>query len=1078
MQNVINKGYILNISSNADVFARGEKYYKDGKLLSFKDNDEADGGKLVKASVEGNYKNYDVSVKLEPDGVIKTYSCTCESHNIWKGACKHVVAVLFSLIEGNTAALAPEVRQKNTRSLADSLEKFIFEDIDASFAAPLQSPAEPVRLAPCFHYDQRGEAYLTFSVGQAKMYAIKNISTFIANVKRGETVSYGSGIKFNHSRRMFGEDDVKLLDFILYEDSLYNEVSKRMDRQFQYMHNMRGNARALYLTERNMDIFFELCVNKEIEGDVDGPVTLLPTEDMPEVKLHVVHSQNESAVAAEEFNYRVVNGNRWHYFVSGSKIHRLPQADAQIIIHLLKAFAESGDSKIIFSGNEQNRFLSIIYPKLSKLGIISSVEGEAPARTADELRVRFYFDVAGRDVTGKIEFRYGETEINPFEEIETEVLRDTAEEYAVKRRLAALGFKTDENKKLYVLSENDFIYAFLNGNNAGIDSLREAGEVFISEALTNKTVKASSPSLGLRLQGSLLDIKMEDSGYSFHELYEALEAYRAKKKFYRLKDGRFLPLEGEAVSLVADLMSAMDVSRKDLRAGTLTVPAYRALYVNEILKKENGKVERNKNFQALVEQFQSNENRSFEIPKPLIKILREYQKTGFQWLKTLSRYGFGGILADDMGLGKTIQVISVFLSEKKDSIKSLVVAPTSLLYNWENEIKKFAPSLKTAVITGFPEKRKQILNSKADVYITTYDTMKRDISSYKGLSFDYLIADEAQNIKNPSTQNARAIKEIQARVKYALTGTPIENTLHELWSIFDFIMPGYLYSAHKFNRLYEYPIVKDSDASRAAKLRKQIEPFLLRRIKKNVLKELPDKTETTLLADLLPEQKKVYVANLLIAKGEFDSLVKTKTVGDNRMQILAQLTRLRQICCHPSLYVENYKGGSGKLDLTMETIQMAIESGHRVLLFSQFTTMLALLRNALNNSTFKYFYLDGSTKAQERVEMTARFNKGERDMFLISLKAGGTGINLTGADVVLHYDPWWNPSVMDQASDRAHRYGQQKAVQIFNIVAKDTIEEKIMELQEKKRNLIDSVITEGGSFVNALTEEELKELFM
>jgi len=362
--------------------------------------------------------------------------------------------------------------------------------------------------------------------------------------------------------------------------------------------------------------------------------------------------------------------------------------------------------------------------------------------------------------------------------------------------------------------------------------------------------------------------------------------------------------------------------------------------------------------------------------------------------------------------------------------------------------------------------------------------LKRDVEYYKELDFDYIIADEAQNIKNPTTQAAKSLKELKGRVRYALTGTPIENTLTELWSIFDFIMPGYLYSASKFSKLYEVPIVKYNDANAAAKLRKQISPFVLRRVKESVLKELPEKTETILQAEFLPEQKKIYQATLLETIGAFDDIIAQDAFADNRMRILAQLTRLRQICCHPSLYLEDYSGGSGKLDLAIETIQLALESGHRVLLFSQFTSMLELIKQTIDTSELvipcgkrvQYFYLDGSVKSKERMEMTERFNYGEKELFLISLKAGGAGLNLTGADVVIHYDPWWNPSVMDQASDRAHRYGQKKAVQVFNIVAKDSIEEKIMTLQDKKRGLIDSVITEGGSFINLLSEEEVRKL--
>jgi SNF2 family DNA or RNA helicase len=326
------------------------------------------------------------------------------------------------------------------------------------------------------------------------------------------------------------------------------------------------------------------------------------------------------------------------------------------------------------------------------------------------------------------------------------------------------------------------------------------------------------------------------------------------------------------------------------------------------------------------------------------------------------------------------------------------------------------------------------------------------------------------------TQNAKSVKEIKAKNRFALTGTPIENSLTELWSIFDFIMPGYLHTSHKFTRLYETPIIKNNDTERSNALRKQISPFLLRRLKKDVLTELPEKSETTLYAELLPEQKKLYLAQLLKARGDLED-PRGGSFAQKRMRILADLTQLRQICCHPGLFVDGYQEGSGKLNLALETIQMTVESGHRLLMFSQFTSMLSILRKMLDALGFSYFYLDGSTPPKDRMDMAQRFNGGENDLFLISLKAGGAGLNLVGADVVIHYDMWWNPAVMDQASDRAHRFGQKNSVQVFNLVTKDTVEEKILELHGKKKNLVDSVIMEGEQFINAMSEEEVRELF-
>jgi len=1089
----ITKGAILNISSNVDVFERGERYYRDGKLISYNAAEDTDGITNVRASVEGNYKNYDVSLKLD-GSALSGYACSCESHSIWRGACKHVVAVLFAHSEGYALMFSEEKMRHHAQSLTENLEKIIFSGIDE--ALPLQqdsnSQASLLKLAPVLNSSPKG-VFLTFTVGSGRMYVVKSISSFVKYCKNNETVSYGQGLAFSHRREMFDEISCKLIDFITREDDIYAEIGKRLSRQFQFTHHPLFNSRELFLTPRNIDEFFKIYENMSIEcvSEFGNEVKLI--DDSPQFGLEIRHISGGTVIQSQEFPHKFLHGEVSHYFLTENRFLRVSKADGQLLNSLLKTLNETPAREILFTGDGQQRFLSIILPQLMKMRVVESMSGDSPEGEVSALSAKMYFDTDGKDIIGRVEFHYGEVVIDvlvqSFQHTENTgregIFRDSVSEYALRRRLYSHGFSEDNAKGVFRLKGNDLIYFFLHGEeHSGIESLRDCAEVFISEDLQNKTIRPSAPQIGLRISGNLLKVSLEESGYNISELLEALESYRTKKKFYRLKDGRFITLDNEAVAAAAGFLDALDVSKKEARGKTLSLPAYRALYIDELTKNDSlastHALKRDENYEKLLSHFNNNEKLGFKIPKGLGTVLREYQKTGFKWLKTLAHYGFGGILADDMGLGKTLQMITLIASECRKNAPAIVIAPTSLLYNWENEIIKFAPQLKTQVISGLPEKRRELIKlQNIDIFITTYDMLKRDSEFYKETEFSFIIADEAQNIKNPATQAAKSVKELQGKVRFALTGTPIENTLTELWSIFDFIMPGYLYTAGKFSKLYETPIIKHNDRDAAAKLRKQIAPFVLRRVKKSVLKELPEKTETTLPAELTAEQKKIYQANLLEVIGVFDEIIKSDSFSDNRMRILAQLTRLRQICCHPSLFLENYNSGSGKLTLALETIQLALDSGHRVLLFSQFTQMLAIIKKELDNleKPAKYFYLDGSTKSKERVEMTERFNAGECDIFLISLKAGGTGLNLTGADVVIHYDPWWNPSVMEQAADRAHRYGQKKAVQVFNIVAKDTIEEKIMELQEKKRGLIDSVITEGGSFINLLSEEEVRKLF-
>ena len=435
--------------------------------------------------------------------------------------------------------------------------------------------------------------------------------------------------------------------------------------------------------------------------------------------------------------------------------------------------------------------------------------------------------------------------------------------------------------------------------------------------------------------------------------------------------------------------------------------------------------------------------------------------------------------------GKTIQILSVILDYVKNTEKtkaSLVVCPSSLSLNWQNEANKFANNLKTLVIKGTLTDRKRQIKEidKYDLVITSYDLLKRDIELYEKLdyNFRFVIADEAQYLKNSNTQNAKSIKKIKADTRYALTGTPIENSLAELWSIFDFIMPGYLFSYRKFKNTYEMPIIKGEDENAMQKLKMLIEPFVLRRTKKEVLKELPDKTVTVLNNEMCEEQRNLYINYLAQAKQEVAEKVKLNGYEKSKMQILAALTRLRQICCHPSLFISGYKEGSSKLEQCMEIIKEATKSGHKILLFSGYTSMFEIIEKELNNENINYLKLTGSTKVDERIKMVDEFNKNpEIQVFLISLKAGGTGLNLTGADMVIHYDPWWNLSTENQATDRAYRIGQKNNVQVYKLITKNSIEEKIYELQEKKSKLADNMLDTNTVFVNRLSREDILNLF-
>ncbi len=477
-------------------------------------------------------------------------------------------------------------------------------------------------------------------------------------------------------------------------------------------------------------------------------------------------------------------------------------------------------------------------------------------------------------------------------------------------------------------------------------------------------------------------------------------------------------------------------------------------------------------------------------------VLRPYQKIGVGWLHFLRRNGFGGILADEMGLGKTVQTLAFIESMRRAgsspltqpspregrgsrSLPYLIVCPTSLIFNWVLEAEKFTPNLKVLPITGSARAELFSQIPQHDIVITSYGLIRRDTEKYRAIEFDTVILDEAQHIKNRQTQNAQAVKAIRSQHRLVLTGTPLENSVLDLWSIFDFLMPGYLGSAQDFRERYEIPITREKSAEAQSRLARRLKPFILRRLKRDVVKDLPAKLEQVSFCELTSDQQQVYKQVLEASRKEVLDAVGAQGLARSRMVILSALLRLRQICCDLRLLkLEEVDPAtaSGKLELFAELLEEVIDGGHRVLVFSQFVSMLSLIRERFDAEGLRYCYLDGSTT--NRGEVVTRFQTDETiPVFLISLKAGGVGLNLTGADTVIHFDPWWNPAVESQATDRAHRIGQTRVVTSYKLIARDTVEEKILKLQTRKREIIETTLGGEETFAERLEWDEVQELF-
>jgi len=602
-----------------------------------------------------------------------------------------------------------------------------------------------------------------------------------------------------------------------------------------------------------------------------------------------------------------------------------------------------------------------------------------------------------------------------------------------------------------------------------------------------KSYKVSAEAIKLKAVLSLkkdtykfeFDLQALEDGVKPIPFLEVIAAVFKNKNYLKRGEGEYVRLP---VTTLLSVLKQIGQSKETSR------PLYQALPIAHVLETHGIEIEADQGFKDFIYKLRNfKELAPLDVPKSFQGSLREYQKEGFNWLAFLREYGLAGILADDMGLGKTIQALTLLLYHHKNHSQrqpSLVVAPTSVVYNWLAEAEKFTPQLTTALYLGRDRtellaKLKKDSKNKPDVIFTTYGIIRRDYETLKEFQFDYLILDEAQNIKNPESVGAQACKKLKSLHRLALSGTPVENRLRELWSIFDFLMPEFLGQIRDFTEQFERPIEAGVPEA-GQKLRKVVHPFILRRLKSQVEKELPDRTDIINVCEMEEEQRSLYLDVLDECRQKVFGEIANRGIKRSQISVLAALLRLRQVCCDPRL-LKNREGEvppSSKLAGLLEMIGEIADSGHKILVFSQFVEMLTLIRTELEREGYTYEYIDGQTPAKDRLDKVNKFNADQSiPIFLISLKAGGTGLNLTGADYVIHYDPWWNPAVENQATDRAHRIGQTRHVFNYKLITRGTVEEKILALQKKKKDLADLVIGGDESVAKELTKEDLEFLF-
>lgn len=1079
---MLTDAYIRKQAGAPEIYFRGSQYFEDGRVVrvSILHN-------VIYAEVAGS-DLYEVEIELnQSQDKLKTMYCSCPAFHNYNGACKHVIAALKAT-QDNWLSLSKGSSYNQKSSDADELLAY-FLNTDKT-AVIFHGEKTKVRLVPtyCFFtaHNKRLNT-LEFSIGTDKMYIVKNIKDLIRACESEEPIVYGKDFEFIPAEMEFDAESQALYD--LMKTAYLEELQINSWSSVAASSTLFPEAKRFYLTQTNLTKFFDLMGERPFAAKMQNESAVLKVvNDIPPLLFSVTETARgiklTLGVASKSGPLYSIDNN-FRFIYHGGIIYRIDQTVSKYLKHLMKFFG-SKSPDVYLPKSAVSDFFSAMLPAVEKIATVTVDEAIYEKIHKEPLEKFVYLDKCGAGISVRVSFKYGDVLLDPGAKVPTgeidgkTLLRDTVQENALLHAFYRHGFEWKDGK--LSLEDEEGVYYFLQQSLAEINDI---AEVFYSDdfkAIQIKKPNQISAGVKISAETDLLEISMDYGDMAPKEMVEVLMSYRMKRRYHRLRNGSFIDLDTPEFQTAAKLIDHLGFSFSDIEKRTVQLAKYQAMYLDNFAR-ENMEFTfaRSGDFKRMVRDIREPQDVEYEVPEGLVKVLREYQITGFNWLKSLARYGLGGILGDEMGLGKTVQVIAFILSERiKDAAPSVVVAPTSLLYNWHEEAVKFAPELKVAIIDGLQDERKLILEDieDTDIVITSYGLLRRDAELYSKKKFKYCFIDEAQNIKNPNTLNSQSVKQLKAGSYFALTGTPMENTLTELWSIFDFLMPGYLGSHKSFVANFESPIVRNQDTDALQELNRRVKPFILRRLKKEVLKELPDKIESKVVNEMSGPQAKLYNAWLSQARNDFESEVAANGFGKSQIKILSLLTRLRQLCCHPALFIDDYDGGSGKLDMLQELVEDAIGGGHRILIFSQFTEMLGIIKKRLDSMAVSYYYLDGATKSEERVKMAQSFNSGTNEVFLISLKAGGTGLNLTGADVVIHFDPWWNPAVEDQASDRAHRYGQNKAVQVYKLITKGTIEEKIYALQERKKALIDALVQPGESFLTKMTEEEIRGLFV
>ncbi|MEC2863394.1 helicase SNF [Bacillus thuringiensis serovar kyushuensis] len=1063
MSFTLNKSIIKEVCGETS-YKRGETYYKSNKVIidHYDENKE-----ICEATVKGN-EDFRVTVAKAKKGDVVA-KCSCPSLASFQTYCQHVAAVLIQINYNQQTGGMSSTSSRNDQLTSGMFQLFADKPLrpkskqhrfDTREILDIEFICTPVAT-------RSGGALLGIQLKLAKVYFINHIREFLSKVEKRESFHCSNEFTYTPDVHSFKQETDAIIQQLIkmyhnekmYEDTL--EVHAKQDESMIFIPPASWKDMLFSLSKAE---YVQLKQNEQLFQGLQVSKGLLP------LHFEFTKGNNGGFTLHIDGLNRVQVMDMYNNALYDGKLYHLHIEDCMRLIELQKMMSRSNSNQFYIPESKMEHFVAKVVPGLMKLGTVHIDEVISDRVETPSLKAKLYLDRVKNRLLAGLEFHYGNVMINPLEEDGQPSVfnRDEKKEKEILDIMSESAFAKTEGG--YFMHNEEAEYNFLYHV---VPTLKGLVDIYATTAIKLRISKGDAvPLIRVRRKERIdwLSFRFDIKGIPEAEIKGVLAALEEKRKYYRLANGSFLSLESKEFNEINQFIKESGIRKEFLHGEEVNVPLIRSVkWMNGL--HEGNVLSLDDSVQELVENIQNPKKLKFAVPNTLNAEMRKYQVYGFEWMKTLAHYRFGGILADDMGLGKTLQSIafidSVLTEIREKKLPILVVSPSSLVYNWFSELKKFAPHIRAVIADGNQAERRKILKdiTEFDVVITSYPLLRRDIRLY-ARPFHTLFLDEAQAFKNPTTQTARAVKTIQAEYRFGLTGTPVENSLEELWSIFHVVFPELLPGRKEFGDLRREDIAK------------RVKPFVLRRLKGDVLNELPEKIEHLQSSELLPDQKSLYAAYLAKLREETLKHLDKDTLRKNKIRILAGLTRLRQICCHPALFVDDYKGSSAKFEQLLEILEECRSTGKRILIFSQFTKMLSIIGRELNRQAIPYFYLDGSTPAQDRVELCDRFNEGEGDLFLISLKAGGTGLNLTGADTVILYDLWWNPAVEQQAADRAYRMGQKNTVQVIKLVAQGTIEEKMHELQESKKNLIAEVIEPGEEKLSSITEEEIRDILM